>query len=167
MNIPVIALPSSSCGPYAPDVSSVGKNLKRIREERTLTQEQIAKQCGVPQNQWSKWESGKSEPKIKSLLRVAVALKIPLNGLVIGVNRDFDLSCQTGDQLSGRTSLGVAHDAVAARVDLQDFVDKFSIKAREVLALSDKLHAVAIDLEEIREASKGAASRRRGHRKAG
>lgn len=172
MNIPVSALPSVGCGPYAPVVSSVGKNLKEVREERGLTQDQIAKQCGVPQNQWSKWESGKSEPKIKSLLRVAVALDLPLNRFVIGVNREFDLARHGGDRQSGLSPVEGADANVpaAARLELQrlrDLVARYEKEAREVRTVFDALGQVALNLEEVRKTSAGTPARRGRDRKAG
>lgn len=167
VHIPVIALQSGTYGPYAPCVSFVGKNLKHIREERQQTQDQIAEDCGVPQNQWSKWESGKSQPKLKTLLNLSVALDLPLQRLVHGVNKDFDLACQKRDQQSGLPlGKGLAYDPATARVERQHLA-ALEETTGEVLKLSDRLHHLATDLEEIRKAAKGETSRSSRHRKTG
>lgn len=150
-------------------MSSIGKNLKEIRGAQT--QDEIAKQCGVPQNQWSKWESGKSAPKLKTLLRLAAALNLPLEPFVVGVNREFDLACQKRDQESGLSTEGSqANVPAAARVELQrlrNLVAQYEAKTREVLRLSDALDDGIIALEEIGKADGRAASRGRRHRKTG
>lgn len=166
--IPVSPLPIESYGAYAPSVSTIGKNLVRIREEELkITQEEVVARCGVSQNNLSKWETGKSEPKVASLLKLAVGLNLPITTLIAGVNRDFDLACQKRDQQLGLSRTGGPHDATAAGLERERHIANFSKKAREVLKLSDKLHEAAIDLEEIRKAAEGEASRGSGHRKTG
>ena len=63
---------------------TTGKNIKKIRKEKGLTQKQLAVLIGV--NQWSvnNWERGKIEPKIKHLEKIASVLNVDISLLLIG-----------------------------------------------------------------------------------
>ena len=48
----------------------LSENLKRIRKENDLSQEQLAKQLGVSRQSVSKWESGQSYPEMDKVLLI-------------------------------------------------------------------------------------------------
>jgi len=56
--------------------SNVGYKLKKIRRERNLTQAKLAKQAGVSTGLIGQVESGKIEPSIKTLEKIASALSL-------------------------------------------------------------------------------------------
>lgn len=59
------------------DISSnVGYKLKKIRQERNLTQAKLAEQAGVSTGMIGQVESGKVEPSIKTLEKIAAALSL-------------------------------------------------------------------------------------------
>lgn len=57
-------------------------NVRAIREARGLSQQQIAKQAGVPRATWSHLESGSANPTLHVLTRVADALQVRLDELL-------------------------------------------------------------------------------------
>lgn len=59
-----------------------GESLKRIRERKGLSQEQLAKKLSVAQSTVGMWESGKRTPKLHELNRLARALNITVNRLI-------------------------------------------------------------------------------------
>ncbi len=59
----------------------LGRNLRQLREARDLTQEQIAKVCGIPRATWGHLESGSGNPTLSVLHKVALALQVPLEEL--------------------------------------------------------------------------------------
>ena len=69
-------LTSFCCGIYSVTVTSYESNVRRIREERGMTQEQLASAVGVSRQTISSIEKGLSEPKV--LLAIGI-------GLVLGV----------------------------------------------------------------------------------
>lgn len=170
-DIAVSALQARDCAAYAPAVPSVGKNLKTIRLALGLNQDTVADRCGVAQGMVSLWETGKQEPTVESLLKLAAGLGRPIEEFVTGVNREFDLACQKRDQQSLLSMEGApANVPAAARVELRrlaDLVDRYKKEARQVLKISDALDKTAIALEEIGKVDAGAASRRGGARKTG
>ena len=54
----------------------VGRNVRRIRQERGWTQEQLAERSGFTQQYLSGLESGQRNPTIVSLYELAVALGV-------------------------------------------------------------------------------------------
>ena len=58
-----------------------GENLKRMRKERSLTQEALADALGVTAGAVYKWEAGLSSPELEMLMRIA--------DLFDGCERDF------------------------------------------------------------------------------
>ena len=61
---------------------SIGINIKRIRLERNLTQEEIANHIGVSAQSVSKWERGEGYPDIELLPSLANYLGISVDDLL-------------------------------------------------------------------------------------
>ena len=55
----------------------VGLNLKRLREARELSQEELAFSCGLHRTYVSGIERGVRNPTVKVLERIAKALEVP------------------------------------------------------------------------------------------
>ena len=60
-------------------------NLKRIREDRNLTQDDIAREIGISRQSVSKWENGVAEPDLETLSKLCFILNCSLEDLVNGV----------------------------------------------------------------------------------
>lgn len=56
-------------------------NLKQIRKEAHLTQEELANCVGVRRETISQLESGKGNPSLLTVLKVAKVLKVPVDEL--------------------------------------------------------------------------------------
>ncbi len=59
-----------------------GDSIKKIREEKGFSQEELAKKLNVAQSTVGMWESGKRTPKLDELNRLARVLKITVNRLI-------------------------------------------------------------------------------------
>ena len=64
----------------------LGKNLKRLRLEKNLTQEKLADFLGVSFQSISKWERGDTYPDITMLPEIASFFKVSIDEL-LGVNK--------------------------------------------------------------------------------
>jgi transcriptional regulator with XRE-family HTH domain len=59
----------------------MGVRLKRLREERGLSQAQLARLAGVPKGSLLQWEYGKRTPLFDAAVKLADALEITLDEL--------------------------------------------------------------------------------------
>lgn len=57
-------------------------NLKEIRLNRGMTQEELAKVCGLEQSRISRYEAGDREPDLETLRKLAAALDCTLDELI-------------------------------------------------------------------------------------
>ncbi|MET0287268.1 MAG: helix-turn-helix transcriptional regulator, partial [Polyangiales bacterium] len=62
--------------------SYLAENVRSLREQRGLTQVQIAKIAGIPRATWGNLESGSANPTLQVLTRVANALQVRLEELL-------------------------------------------------------------------------------------
>lgn len=68
-------------------IMTVGENIRRIRQERCLTLKQLGEMVGVSEAYIRAYESGRRNPKLKSLEALAQALAVNVEVLT---NSDFD-----------------------------------------------------------------------------
>jgi len=60
----------------------LAENVRSLREQRGLTQQQIAKIAGIPRATWGNLESGEANPTLQVLTKVAAALSVRLEELL-------------------------------------------------------------------------------------
>ncbi|NUP09642.1 MAG: helix-turn-helix domain-containing protein [Polyangiaceae bacterium] len=69
------------------DIDELGgrlaQNIRSLREARGLTQQQMAKSSGLPRATWANLESGSSNPTLAVMMRVATALSVPFEELLM------------------------------------------------------------------------------------
>ncbi len=65
----------------------VGKNIKKYREGKKLTQDEIAEKLSVTRQAVSNWENGKTEPDIETLHKLAEAFEVSIEELIYGERR--------------------------------------------------------------------------------
>lgn len=54
----------------------VGDNIKRFRKERGITQKKLGELCGIAEPNIRKYESGKQNPKLETIEKIASALGV-------------------------------------------------------------------------------------------
>lgn len=64
------------------NAKGLGKKIKLARVELDLTQTELARKIGAKQKSISRYEAGKSIPKLATLAKLARALKRPLGHLI-------------------------------------------------------------------------------------
>ena len=72
----------------------IGKQLKRIRREKNLTQKRLADICEVDQSTVSYWEKDLRAPKLKDVNKIAKALNVTVSRLlsqnnVVEIGHDY------------------------------------------------------------------------------
>ena len=63
---------------------SIGENIKSLRESRGLTQAQLGDAVGVTDKAVSTWESGKREPRMGVVEKLAAFFNVPKSVLLFG-----------------------------------------------------------------------------------
>jgi transcriptional regulator with XRE-family HTH domain len=63
-------------------MSTFGQRLKALREERELTQEELAKLIGVNRATLANWEVGRTQPDYDRLCRIASYFKVTSDYLI-------------------------------------------------------------------------------------
>lgn len=69
-----------------------GENLRNIRADKKLSQQELAKMLDVAQSTVGMWESGKRVPKLDELKRLARVLKITVGRLLTGTERKIEIT---------------------------------------------------------------------------
>lgn len=62
----------------------VGENIKRFRTQRHMTQDELAQQLNVTRQAVSNWETGKTQPDIETLHKIAQILDVTMEELIYG-----------------------------------------------------------------------------------
>ena len=57
------------------------ERLKTLRKEKKLTQKELAEQIGISQKSYSHWETGKNEPSLENLIKLADLFEVSLDWL--------------------------------------------------------------------------------------
>jgi transcriptional regulator with XRE-family HTH domain len=65
-------------------VADLGANLRQLRDERELTQEELSARSGVQAGEISRIEAGKRDPRVSTVLKLAKALRIAPGRLLDG-----------------------------------------------------------------------------------
>lgn len=69
-------------------MNAVARNLKRLRKQTGLTQEELAERLHVTRQAVSSWETAKTQPDIETLTALAEALGTDVNELIYGPRPD-------------------------------------------------------------------------------
>jgi transcriptional regulator with XRE-family HTH domain len=58
-------------------VGDFGSNLRAIRKELGMTQEEVSERSGVQAGEISRIERGKRDPQVSTLIKLAKAVRVP------------------------------------------------------------------------------------------
>ena len=91
---------------------SFSENLKQIRREHHLSQEELAELLDVSRQAVSKWEQGQGYPEVEKLLLLSSKLNISLDALMsVEINRDAEVK---NENVSGSIIITSPHENVIA-----------------------------------------------------
>ena len=62
--------------------NEIGNNIKALRKQLKLTQEELAEKCNLNRNSIYKYEKGETTPKMEQLIKIATALKVEISELL-------------------------------------------------------------------------------------
>ena len=67
----------------------LGSNIKSLREERKLTQEQVAEELGITFQAVSSWERDEYNPDTEKLIKLAELFDVSVSAIVEEKNKAF------------------------------------------------------------------------------
>ena len=73
------------------DITHVGNNIKRLRLEKHLTQNKLARKLGVSYQAVSKWENNICAPDIALLPAIANLFEVSIDSLFSKTEDDYEL----------------------------------------------------------------------------
>ena len=73
-------------------MKQIGKNIKKHRMEKGMTQDQLAEKLNVTRQAVSNWETGKTQPSIETLTALGSLFGISVEALIYGKTGKMDIS---------------------------------------------------------------------------
>lgn len=84
-------------------MANIGKNIKRLRMEKGVTQEAFAKTINVSRQAVSSWETGRTQPDIEMLGSLSEALEVSIEELIYGERRNTKIDNEEKNYISTAT----------------------------------------------------------------
>lgn len=106
---------------------SFGKNLKDIRVEKNVSQEDLAKKISVHANHISRYERDLSSPSIEVVQRIAEALEISIDELVYGKASNTEAGLNDKELIV--LFKKVQHLSAKQKQTVKDVLDAFTLTA--------------------------------------
>lgn len=94
----------------------VGKNIKKFRSERGMTQEELAEKLSVTRQAISNWETEKTQPDIDTLVRISAELDISAEELIYGTKNDIVMAKGKDFIINGSATGGIGFGAALAMI---------------------------------------------------
>ena len=82
------------------DPSQIGARIKDARQERGLTQDQLATAVGVSRIAVAQWETGRAGQITGNLTRIAASLDVGVEYLMYGSDKRAPAEARQGDELA-------------------------------------------------------------------
>ena len=85
-------------------MNNIRKTIKKLREEKNITQEQLAEKLNVTRQAVSNWEKGKTQPDIDTIIKISGILEVSVEEIIYGqkqnnvtvVNKTVEKTTKTG-----------------------------------------------------------------------
>lgn len=116
---------------------TIAQNIKRIREDRGLTQEQLAELADLNRVTVAKYEMGRVVPSSNTLLRLAEALRVSPNILLGGGAEEMANRKAIPIPVLGRVPAGIPFEAIEDVLDWEE-IPAEQAKRGEYFALKVK-----------------------------
>lgn len=96
----------------------INENIRAYRENKNITQAELAEKLYVTRQAVSNWENGKTEPDIDTLNKIATVLEISIEELIYGFKRESTVihNHNTAQHITKHITKGLSFGAVLAIV---------------------------------------------------
>jgi len=103
--------------------NNFANNLKHIRIEKGLTQQQLANKLGRDYSTIGKWELGQRTPVMNDIMKLSEVLDVPLIDLISTQYKNFDDVKQSNSILIAVYGIIRAGVPLEAQQDITDYID--------------------------------------------
>lgn len=103
---------------------TIGEKIKFLRQKKGLTQKQLGDLCGMADSAIRRYESGRANPKIETLQKIADALDIKISELI-------SLNDAIGSVLETTEENRIIHTYSAIEVAIKDNLNKMNNLAKK------------------------------------
>ena len=100
----------------------IGKNIRRFREQSDMTQAEVAKRLGVSPTAVSWWESGRTEPKIGTVEKLAELFGVEKSD-ILGLPKKPTTDHSQWVPVLGRVAAGIPLDMIEDILDYEEIPD--------------------------------------------
>ena len=69
----------------------VARNIKRLREEKKLSMDELAKLSGVSKSMLAQVERGEGNPTLSTLWKLSNGMKVPFNALTVSPKASYEV----------------------------------------------------------------------------
>ena len=69
----------------------VARNIKRLREEKKLSMDELAKLSGVSKSMLAQVERGEGNPTLSTLWKLSNGMKVPFNALTVSPKAPYEV----------------------------------------------------------------------------
>ena len=120
-------------------MTKVSKNIRKLRTEKNLTQEDIAKKLFVTRQTVSSWESGRTQPDIDTIMKLSELFGVSAEELIYGKAKM--MSAEEKNNVSKQkliiifSALGSLLTAVGLTLILVTYWDRFPFGVQSVFSL--------------------------------
>lgn len=97
-------------------MNDVGKNIKKFRKERNMTQEELAEKMNVTRQAVSNWETAKTEPDVDTLTRLADVFEVSVEEMIYGAKKEGDKVKNIIIDHGGHAKSGIGFGACLAMI---------------------------------------------------
>lgn len=97
----------------------IGKNIRRFREQCEMTQAEVAKRLGVSPTAVSWWESGRTEPKIGTVEKLAELFGVEKSD-ILGLPKKPTTDHSQWVPVLGRVAAGIPLDMIEEILDYEE-----------------------------------------------
>ena len=107
------------------DQQKMGAFLKKLRNEKNLTQEQLAEKFGVSRRSVSRWEGGYNLPDIDILIEMSEFYEVELKELLNGERKNKQMENKENEMVVLVTDYNIEKNMKDAKVAIGFFIAGF------------------------------------------
>lgn len=130
---------------------SIGANIKRIRKSKRLTQEKLSEITQISMASIQRYESGKRQPNIQTINKIADALGMPLSELLGNSVKTNDIGIKINELLEVNISNNTGAEKNISEMTINELYDLIYELRNKISSLEDLNATLIENMEKIKK----------------